>query len=127
MALTLSACGVQTNASSGVNEQTCASIAAAQTAMLSLNDPATENTIGDTSKKIDDLVASLDEARNQSTGLSQALIANYSTTVAQAKGLLSSLEQSAEISELPAGFDAIRSSLKAGFDKVVEKTGCNVK
>lgn len=126
LALVISACGVQTNASSGVTDQVCATISAAQTAMTSLNDPSTEKTVGDTVKKIDDFISSLDVARSQAKGLAQALIVNYSTTVAQARGLLDSVDQTAAVSQLPEGFAAIRSSLKTGFDKVVEKTGCAV-
>ena len=123
--LTLTGCGMQTNAADGVSQQVCDAMKSAQSAVEQISSKADEKTVGDVQKQLDTVSAKLDEAKANSSGLSQAIIGNLQSSVGSAQKEISTISPDAPLTDLPRGFDGNRTKIKDTFDSVYTQLKCS--
>lgn len=123
--IALSGCGLQSNAADGVSQQVCDAMNSAKSAVGQISDKTDEKTVGDVQKQLDAVSAKLEEAKANSTGLSQAIIGNLQSSVGSAQKEISSLSPDAPITDLPRGFDGNRTKIKDTFNSVYSQLKCS--
>jgi len=120
MALSATGCNVQTSAAEGANEQVCTAMTQAQSAISGLTDnPPTS--VAQAQEQLQQVSADITAAKDNASGLAQAILANLSSSVATSG---KSLEGLAPDAALPSGFTGTVNSVQQKFDEVNGKLKC---